>query len=305
MLIPNTQIKLLKDILEDFELTTRVDDLTCNKIYQYLFSADSITPEVSDTNLLDTILALKDIVEMEQMTKLEDIIAFFENEDRAIENYMKDIIEELQSTQEPVIEENDFLYGESGICVRQPGVAIRPVLSQYVVPFNQYKHEFFAEEFKKYEKNLYEYLYFLLRKTTILEKRALIKDLVQDAALQAWVKYCTAGYKKDSIEKLLFITARSEFFNVLNKFEKAKALKIHYEKLSNHSLPSIENAFEASDTLKHLEQFTNKAELLILHQLAAGFTAKEIAQNSSLTLPNLKQKIQRYRQKLREIIKRI
>ena len=300
MLIPTTQKNLLKDILEDFEHEAILDDRTLGQIYHYLFGVGAKI-SFSDPVLVDTVLTLKDIVEMERLTTLESIISFFEAEDRAIDDCVADIKAEVEAMKQSTYTEEDECYADGVIYLLETAVAVRPALSRYVVTSDQFKHQHFVEVYVNMTCMLEEFFAMRLKAINI-DKRALVDDLIQETVMKAWENYRQPMYAKYDVERLIWLKAKNALTEAYVKIEKNKIMVSLDQVIAEPSFYLVEMAFEARDMLAFVEQNSSSLEYLIFRRLQEGFTYREISHGLGISATTIRAKFHYFKKRLRQLI---
>jgi DNA-directed RNA polymerase specialized sigma24 family protein len=302
MFIPATQRRLLKRILEDFQVSASIDDTTLGGIYQYVFGPEAAPIDVVDAGLLDTVLALRDIAEMEQLTSLEGIIAFFQAEDTVIDQYMKDISSEITAAIAAEDNEADMSYAEEGPVFVEKAVAVRPALSRYFISTEQHKEKHFAEVFQQQIAWLHKLFYTRLHQG-IAEREAVIKDCIQEVAVMAWSIYRKPVLGNVSVEHLIQVSAEQVLANYKRGLQKDIIL-VPLEEISKEiPLPSNEISYEQSDfLLRYLERYADESSCMVFRLRLEGYTTNEIADRLKIPRALVYKRMQRHIRMLRKHI---
>lgn len=150
----------------------------------------------------------------------------------------------------------------------------------------------FIELYEKYSMDIYRY------SLSILKDRDDAKDAVQEA----FVKYVKneGSFRGDASQKTwLLIVARNYCYSRLRRAEKSN-IRIDEEIFNKTYEPEYDSEITLRDALTCLSAEYN--ELLFLKEYG-GYSYKEIAELTELSVENVKIKLFRARQQLREIIK--
>jgi DNA-directed RNA polymerase specialized sigma24 family protein len=278
MHLPSTQIVLLKNILEDFEITIELNNQIMSRLYTFIFDSSGSSIYFEDSNLMDTALALKEIVDMEQLTNLEGIIDFFKGEDRAIDEFAADIHVEVERLVEKAIrkEEDETYIWSDDFFLTTTTIATRPALSRFVVGPSQSKNEQFQEIYKEQKLALRKMISSKLNAASI-DQSYYMEDILQQAILDTLVTFKESAYLPSNVKKLLFEKARKAVEQVC-KYEERKS-HTQIEKLENELIDEPrENFSEELWLLYHflaeLPEFRKKILLLRMQ----GLSTKEIAE---------------------------
>src|SRR5581483_8302293 len=183
--------------LEGFKISSPVSERVLGQLYGFLFDPFGDMPVLADTALSAAVLTLKDIVEMEHLTSLEGLEAFFDGEDRAIDGWMVEIIEETDRAQAAADLLSCSLDCEDSGPVLG-AVAVRPALSRIVVSSDQFKHDIFVEYFDRHRAAIYGYF---SRKLAEETGAATADDLVQEVALNVWQWFRRTRADKAALER--------------------------------------------------------------------------------------------------------
>ncbi|HVU97771.1 MAG TPA: hypothetical protein VHE34_21250 [Puia sp.] len=294
MFLPTKQRTLLNYILEDFELPLPLDDRTLGAVYAFLFDVAAQHLSFADSALEDAVLTLKEIVESEQITTLEGIAAFFEEEDRAIDDYARDIMEEIQSAQHYASVQEDLLSeGDGDVMVA--AVAAKPALSCYIVAADQFKKEEFIQAFGQMHPKL-EYFFRRKLQYTFEQKHMIVADLMQETALRVLLKLRTEHYSHYPVESIIWFTAKSILYDWRNKNERQHRLTLEYRP-DETIVQSFAEAYEAADLMQVIKRSGETGfKICLLH--AKGYTFKEMVPIFEMTESSLRMRVQRFRKQL-------
>jgi RNA polymerase sigma-70 factor (ECF subfamily) len=150
----------------------------------------------------------------------------------------------------------------------------------------------FPELYDKYSLDIYRYALSILKDS----------DDAKDAVQETFVKYVEneLSFRGDASQKTwLLIVARNYCYSRLKRAEKSN-IRIDEEVFDKTYEPEYDSEITLKDALMCLSVGQN--ELLFLKEYG-GYSYKEIADITELSIENVKIKLFRARQQLREIIK--
>jgi RNA polymerase sigma factor (sigma-70 family) len=300
MLIPNTQRILLKDILEQFEVELTIDDRKLDSIYQYLFDSNLAGIIFNDAALNDTVYALKDIVEMEQITSLESIIRFLRKEDEFINDcmiYLKTDINTLQAEENEAANDYDHDHADCGIGLLDQAVVAKPALSRYFISADSFKDKDFVEAYKNCRGHLKKIIISILSSEDI-EVHELANDLLQEAIFEAWQIYHKSISEGKNLIKLLKSCATKEAVQAVSDHKRAEIVSLDIV-ARFPSVSSYQIELEARDMLEYIINRFKGSDGDLIQWMLLGLSTSELSKFLQISPRAVSNRIKRLRKKIR------
>jgi hypothetical protein len=107
MQLKNAQEAMLKSLLQQFHEKIFINDNELGQTYMFLFSEKGLIPLLNDKKLVETILYLKEIVELNKFKSIEDLVRFYDLEAENLKNYISDVIQETNDVEVSVLSLKD------------------------------------------------------------------------------------------------------------------------------------------------------------------------------------------------------